>query len=155
MTFHIRDATPLDAGTTGEILHQFNCATSWLPDLHSGAEAISFCGTMIDKGWMRVATTESVVVGFCACDGQEIYALYVAENHRGLGVGQQLLHDATSGVPEIQLWTFAANAQARRFYERNGFVCTRKGDGSANEEGLPDVLYQWSGKADTKQRVTQ
>jgi ribosomal protein S18 acetylase RimI-like enzyme len=37
----------------------------------------------------------------------------------------------------IQLWTFASNAGAQRFYERHGFVETRRTDG----RGAPDILY--------------
>ena len=49
-------------------------------------------------------------------------------------------------APLRQLWTFAANTGARRFYERHGFVATRRTDGD-NEEGAPDILYVWSGAA--------
>jgi hypothetical protein len=41
------------------------------------------------------------------------------------------------------LWTFQANAPARRFYERHGFGAVEFGDGSGNEEGEPDVRYVW------------
>ena len=40
------------------------------------------------------------------------------------------------------LWTFVANAPARRFYAREGFVEVRR-TGGENEEGLPDVLLKW------------
>jgi hypothetical protein len=44
----------------------------------------------------------------------------------------------------LQLWTFASNASAQRFYERHCFVETRRTDGD-NEEGAPDILYAWGG----------
>jgi len=47
----------------------------------------------------------------------------------------------------LQLWTFASNAGAQRFYDRHGFVETRRTDGRDNEEGLPDILYVWSGES--------
>lgn len=43
----------------------------------------------------------------------------------------------------LRLWTFEANVRARRFYERHGFVATGSTAGD-NEEGAPDVLYEWS-----------
>ena len=43
----------------------------------------------------------------------------------------------------LQLWTFEANQRARRFYERHGFVATGSTEGD-NEEGAPDVRYEWS-----------
>src|SRR5258708_40372951 len=42
----------------------------------------------------------------------------------------------------IKLWTFAANVGARRFYERHGFVAIDATAGD-NEEGAPDVCYEW------------
>jgi len=47
----------------------------------------------------------------------------------------------------LRLWTFASNAGAQRFYERHGFVETRRTDGRDNEEGAPDVLYIWGGES--------
>jgi hypothetical protein len=41
----------------------------------------------------------------------------------------------------VKLFCFQANKGARRFYERHGFVAEAFGEGSANEEGLPDILY--------------
>ena len=37
-----------------------------------------------------------------------------------------------------------ANTDARRFYEREGFVEAKRSDGD-NEEKLPDILYAWQG----------
>ena len=42
--------------------------------------------------------------------------------------------------------TFASNTGAQRFYERHGFVATRRTDGRDNEEGAPDILYVWGGE---------
>ena len=44
-------------------------------------------------------------------------------------------------MPLIKLHCFQANTGARRLYERHGFRAEAFGDGSANEEGLPDILY--------------
>jgi len=45
--------------------------------------------------------------------------------------------------PPIRLYTFRDNHAARAFYEHHGFVAIGFGDGSGNEEGCPDVLYEW------------
>ncbi len=47
----------------------------------------------------------------------------------------------TMSLP-IRLYTFQANLGARRFYSRHGFVAIEFGDGRANEERCPDVLYE-------------
>ena len=43
----------------------------------------------------------------------------------------------------LSLYTFQVNDGARRFYERHGFVVAALGDGSDNEEGQPDIRYEW------------
>ncbi|MFW8635544.1 GNAT family N-acetyltransferase [Cribrihabitans pelagius] len=139
----LRRATALDAGATGEILHAFQAETPWMPDLYSSAETISFCGVMIDRGWVTVAARGRRVLGFSARDGAELCALYVAASARGLGVGAALLSAAKSATPRLRLRTFAANSRARAFYRRQGFVQTSQGDGSGNAEALPDIAYEW------------
>jgi len=44
--------------------------------------------------------------------------------------------------PGLQLWTFQANREARRFYERHGFTAVEETDGTTNEERLPDMRYK-------------
>ncbi len=62
------------------------------------------------------------------------------------GLGTRLLeHAKTTLDPPIRLYSFQANEGARRFYERHGFRPVAFGDGSGNEEGCPDVLYEWVG----------
>lgn len=57
------------------------------------------------------------------------------------GLGSRLLDVAKTVYLEgLDLWTFAANTGARRFYERHGFVATESTEGD-NEEGSPDVRY--------------
>jgi GNAT superfamily N-acetyltransferase len=61
-------------------------------------------------------------------------------NHR---IGSLLLSRALRTLTRpIRLHTFQANAGARRFYERHGFVPIAFTDGLANEEHCPDVLYE-------------
>jgi GNAT superfamily N-acetyltransferase len=72
--------------------------------------------------------------------------LYVHPDQHSGGLGSALLglakrqDEAASG---LQLWTFQANAGARRFYERHGFAAVEFTDGSGNEERTPDVRYAW------------
>jgi GNAT superfamily N-acetyltransferase len=70
--------------------------------------------------------------------------LYVLPAAVGHGLGTRLLgHAKVTLGPPIRLYTFQANDGARRFYERCGFRAVAFGDGSGNEEGCPDVLYEW------------
>ena len=69
--------------------------------------------------------------------------LYVAPGHTGRGLGSQLIALAKNRSPAgLDLWAFQSNRDARRFYERHGFVAVAMTDGD-NEEGAPDVRYHW------------
>lgn len=142
MTCILRPSQPTDAGKLGAILHHFEATTPWMPKTHCEAEAIAFCGTMIDRGWVTVAMTDRVV-GFLARDGGEICALYVHPDAQGQGIGKALLDQAKSAQSPLTLWTFQANEGAQRFYLREGFAEVRRTEGD-NDEGLPDILFHWS-----------
>ena len=75
-----------------------------------------------------------------------IEQLYLLPGHVGQGIGSTLVERAKAelGSP-IRLYTFQENHGARRFYERHGFRAIQFGDGSGNQEGCPDVLYEWRG----------
>ncbi len=53
----------------------------------------------------------------------------------------------------LQLWTFASNVRAQRFYERHGFVVVERTDGSGNEEKAPGLRYRWMQHKDHRDRV--
>lgn len=96
-----------------------------------------------------VAEDNGVVVGLLVLDDEWIHQLYVDPDHAGRGIGAQLVAVAKEQRPAgLKLWTFAANVGARRFYERHGFVATGATAGD-NEEGAPDVRYEWEPLAPT------
>ena len=83
------------------------------------------------------------LVGILVLDGPWLDQLYVEPTMTGRGIGARLVKLAKRERPEgLRLWTFAANVGAQRFYERHGFVETRRTEGD-NEEGAPDILYVW------------
>ncbi|NVK15661.1 MAG: GNAT family N-acetyltransferase [Rhodobacteraceae bacterium] len=143
MTLSLRPATPLDAGAVGDILYRFQQETAWMPKLYSSAEVIFFCGVMIDRGWVTVAEREGAILGFLARKEEEVCSLYLASGAYGQGAGKRLLDAAKAAAPRLVLNTFAANTMAQRFYLREGFAEVARGDGSGNEEGLPDITYEW------------
>ncbi len=146
MSARLRPARSTDAGKTGDIIWRFTHETAWLPRLFSNAEMIAFCGQMIDRGWVTVALLEDKVQGFIARNGEEINALYIARAASRRGLGRMLLEDAKSRAPRLILASFQANASARQFYLREGFVEAGKGDGADNDERLPDMRFVWPGK---------
>lgn len=147
MTVTLRPARSTDAGKTGAILSRFLAGTEWMPELHTGAEDIAFCGKMIDRGWVTVATDDQTVIGFIARDDEDICALYVSDQAQGRNVGRLLLDDAKAQAGRLELQVFQANTGAQEFYTREGFVETARGEGAGNEENLPDITYVWPAKA--------
>ncbi len=97
---------------------------------------------------VTVAEVDGAVAGFVAVDGEGyVGGLYLAPEARGRGIGAALLDVAKAARPEgLMLWAFVANAAARRFYAREGFVVAGGTEGE-NEEGLPDVLLTWRAPA--------
>jgi len=104
-----------------------------------------------DRAWIRgvfarqsvwLALDGDALVGIASCDGEWLTQLYLLPAYTGQGIGRDLLERVLAETPALKLWTFARNAGARRFYERNGFVAVEFGDGRGNEEGEPDVRYE-------------
>ncbi|GHJ58201.1 hypothetical protein NOK12_07200 [Nocardioides sp. OK12] len=86
------------------------------------------------------------VVGYARLTPGWLDDLYVAPVAARRGVGSALLDLVKSRLPEgFCLWVFASNAPARAFYARHGLVELEATDGSANEEGAPDVRMAWPG----------
>ncbi len=82
-------------------------------------------------------------MGFIAVKQGDIAGFYVAQGHRGRGIGKALLDAVKAEEPRLALWTFQANLDAIRFYTREGFVEVERTDGAGNEERLPDVRMIW------------
>lgn len=138
----LRPATPLDAGRVGAILSAWIDETPWMPRVHTRAEDIAHADMMVARGWVTVSENETIT-GFLARDKDDIHALYIAPTARGQGIGSQLLGDAMLHEDKLTLWTFQANTRAQTFYKRHGFSEVDRTDGAANDEGLPDIRYQW------------
>ncbi|MFJ4270710.1 GNAT family N-acetyltransferase [Streptomyces coelicoflavus] len=84
------------------------------------------------------------VVGVMVLEGEELSQLYLAPEWRGIGLGDRFVALARQRrAAGLSLWTFQANAPARRFYERHGFTAVEWTDGARNEEREPDVRYVW------------
>ena len=82
-------------------------------------------------------------VGFLARRGAFVHALYLAPRARRRGIGSALLAAAKATSERLTLWVFAANLPARAFYATHGFQAVEAGDGSGNDEGLPELRLEW------------
>jgi GNAT superfamily N-acetyltransferase len=146
----LRDASATDADALADVYLASRRAFLPFAPLAHGDAAV--------RGWIRdvlipaAGTTAAVldgrVVGLLAVSRDPagigwIDQLYLAPGATGAGIGARLLAHALAQLPRpVRLYTFQANAGARRFYERHGFEAIAFGDGAANEERVPDVLYE-------------
>ncbi len=118
----------------------------YLPELHTPAEDLAFFQEHVfPNSTIWLAKAGAQLIGFAAVRQDWLDHLYVDPAWHRRGVGWALLQAAREGNPELNLWTFQQNMQARRFYERHGFTLVELTDGAANEEGLPDARYRWVG----------
>lgn len=140
----LRKARSTDAGSVGSILSDFIDETPWMPRIHTRAEDLSFAGDMIERGWVTVAEIGTRVAGFLSLNENILHSLYVNGADRGQGVGQALLCNTQANTTDLVLWTFQANVRAQKFYKRHGFAEVERGDGSSNDEGLPDIKFVWN-----------
>ena len=131
-------------------------ATLWLRSRRATAPAIppSVHGDDEVKAWFRdvvLPTYELWVIGprrrpaaMMVLSNGWVEQLYVAPDRFRTGYGSKLLRFAQSRQDELSLWTFEANARARAFYEKHGFVAIAAS--ADNEEGAPAVCYRWVAK---------
>lgn len=85
------------------------------------------------------------VAAYMLIDGEDLDHLYVAPSFQGRGFGSALLAKAKALSPHrLELRAFRRNQRARTFYEAHGFRAIGQTEG-ANEEGEPDIQYEWTG----------
>jgi GNAT superfamily N-acetyltransferase len=142
----VRRAAAGDAGPIAEVWLRSRAATPTIPPpAHTGDEVRAwFREVVVAEREVWVVDDGGPVLAVLVLDGDGIDQLYVAPGHTGRGLGSRLVGVAKRRRPAgLGLWTFEANVLARRFYERHGFVATGSTAGD-NEEGAPDVRYDWS-----------
>lgn len=152
MSHEIRPASARDAEPIASLyLAARRMYLAYAPLSHTEAEVRSWVADILlpaGRTWVVSETIEGPVLGFLSEtpelaeeEGAWIDQLYLHPDHMGRGLGTRLLMHALARLPRpLKLHTFEANAGARRFYERHGFVVQARGDGSGNEEGCPDLL---------------
>jgi ribosomal protein S18 acetylase RimI-like enzyme len=142
----IRRARPEDADAVAEtFIASFETLLDFLPNLHTHDEHRRFITEIVPRDHeIWVAEEGGRVVGLAAIGESTLGHIYVHPDFHGRGLGTALLEKTKGLWPGgFTLWTFPANEQACRFYERHGLRAIEYGDGAGNEEGLPDVRYEW------------
>ncbi|MDN3577630.1 GNAT family N-acetyltransferase [Chitinimonas viridis] len=134
------------AALTAVFLASRRQAMPWLPELHGEAETQAYlAGLPAEQHVWLAHDAAGCLAGFVSFDAHWVHHLYLAPVAQGQGLGAQLLGQALADGQPRQLWCFAANLRARRFYQGQGFVQIDATDGAGNEERTPDVLLQHPG----------
>jgi GNAT superfamily N-acetyltransferase len=145
----LRPATPEDAAGVAEVyLASRKVFLPFAPLAHPPKDVRKWIAeVLLPSGGVTVATVRAEIIGMMALsrrgEADWITHLYLHPKATGHGLGTRLLARALEELgPRIRLYTFQANAGARRFYERHGFHAIAFSDGEGNEEHCPDVLYE-------------
>ena len=122
-------------------------ALPYLRRVHSDADTRRWIETvMLTRGESWVARIDGTILGFVTIEGENLEQLYLRPGQERRGIGSRLLAQAKARSPgHLRLYTFQRNSAARAFYEARGFRIVAMSDGSRNEEGEPDILYEWRG----------
>jgi len=104
--------------------------------------------TVIPKSNTIVAVKDEQIIGMMSMKNGDTLSwidhLYIHPEFVNDGLGSRFIEKALTALkPPIRLVTFQENEGARRFYERHGFIAIDYNDGSRNEEGCPDVIFEW------------
>jgi ribosomal protein S18 acetylase RimI-like enzyme len=144
--FIITQYTPMYAEQTVEMWRNSKERAIGQKEIHSVENHLNFLNDILSKQYqIDLVVMDEKVVGMIAYNKNEISQLYVHMEYQGIGIGQRLLDmvkEQSSG--RLTLYTFEANENAQRFYEKNGFEVI--GRGYENEENLPDIQYEWISK---------
>ncbi len=136
---------PGDGQPVREVFLAARSQMTYLPRIRTDEKSgESFVRVVVEQQETWVADVQGVIAGFGALTDSMLEHLYVHPDHQGRGIGTLLLDQGKRRRPEgFRLWLFQQNEGARRFYERHGFRLVELTDGSANQEGVPDALYEW------------
>ena len=115
-----------------------------IKDTHSWEEQLDYLQSIAAQHQLYLAldTATDQVVGMMAVGGSELDQLYIHVDYQGQGIGTHLLNLAKARSPgTLQLYTFAVNQPAQRFYEKHGFTII--GRGIESNSGMADIRYEW------------
>jgi GNAT superfamily N-acetyltransferase len=142
----IRRGVAADAAAVAEVyLESRRAARPRIPPVpHTDAEVRDwFARIVLAEHEVWVAEGRGHIVAVMVLRAEWVDQLYVRPDVQRRGIGSQLLDVAKRRHGRLRLYTFEANEAARDFYEKHGFAAIAFGDGTANPEGAPDVLYEW------------
>jgi ribosomal protein S18 acetylase RimI-like enzyme len=146
--WQVRAATRADAELIAAIfVSSRRAAMPYLPLLYTESEVLEWIRDVVlrNSSVTLAVSGDPEAGGFASVHNGVLEHLYVLPRLQGQGLGTLLLvaarHENPSG---LRLHVFQRNRAARRFYQRRGFKLVELRDGSSNEEGEPDAVYEWA-----------
>ncbi|MEQ8482420.1 MAG: GNAT family N-acetyltransferase [Hoeflea sp.] len=147
----VRLATPSDLPACAAIINDYIDATPWLPRTVSREELEGiFTPDLLESRVVLVAENDNAIAGYASLDKEAgfLHALYLRPESRRQGVGKALLNATKAARPGgFDLTVFELNANACRFYVREGLIEVPEGRKTDTEEGIPTLLMRWTGEA--------
>jgi ribosomal protein S18 acetylase RimI-like enzyme len=119
---------------------------SYLPPLYTELQVLEWINDVVLRNSLVMLAVDNrrTVGGFASVQSDVLEHLYVSPQLQSHGLGTLLLDAAKEESPRgLRLHVFQRNLSARRFYEQRGFKLVELRDGSSNEEGEPDAVYEW------------
>lgn len=129
----------------------------FLQKFHHEAQTVKFLGRIQDSTQNILVATDTAGIPAGVIGGKrnteepqeydwKIYGFYVMPAHERQGIGSALLIAFLDGLRRVGaqrviVFTFAANAPARRIYERYGGVLTHYNDSPDIDLKIPHVSY--------------
>ncbi|WP_161784951.1 GNAT family N-acetyltransferase [Hoeflea sp. BAL378] len=145
----VRRAAAQDLPACAAIINDYMDATDWLPrTIDRKAIEEMFAPELLNKRTILVAEDGDAIIGYLSMDHQAgfIHALYLRPHAQGKGLGKALLDAAKDARPQgFELTVFEPNAEAMRFYIREGLVEVPEGRNDKTPEGVPTLLMRWQG----------
>ena len=145
----IRAARADEAGAVAEVyLASRRRAGALIPrGVHTDDDVRTwFANVVLREHETVVAEGDGRLVAMLVLRGESLDQLYVHPDRQRQGIGGRLLAHAKARRRRLRLQTFESNEPARAFYEKHGFRAVAFGDGTANDEGAPDILYEWTAR---------
>ena len=118
----LRTASGADAPAIAALFLEARRAMTYLPVVHTDAEAARFFFALIMRAHVEVAEEEGLVVAFAAVHDGWFEQLNVLPACQGRGIGHRLIGWAKEISPVgLDLWVFERNTRAHALYRSEGW----------------------------------